>query len=71
MPKCKNCLSYMHKGYLRLDKETTAKISVCPKSNDLHLELKGSDLFFYCVKKKSKTPKKGEVEKRQKESLKK
>jgi len=51
----------MLKGYLRLDEETTAKISVCPRSNDLHLELKESDLLLYCVKKKSRTPKQGKL----------
>ena len=47
----------MLKGYLRLDQETTSQIWVCPRSEDLHVELVDSDLLFYCsghMTKKSK-----------------
>jgi len=49
MSKCKSCGFRMLKGYLKIDEETTSKIWVCPRSDDLHLELRESELFFYCT----------------------
>lgn len=58
MPKCKGCGSNMLKGYLRLDQETTSQIWVCPRSEDLHMELVDSDLLFYCTGHMTKKSKK-------------